>query len=138
MTAFRALTLPTAVLVAAALAGCAAVGTNFAGKPNPERVAGEAVSSESGIEASWFYRGAEIAITVWGSSSCPVSGHWIHVVEPAGEGNTVSIDMNPVPDGPCTTDHVPHTTLFYTPGAITTAEPLRIQILGEELVLPVK
>lgn len=125
-------------MLALSLAGCAAQGTNFAGVPNAERVVGETVTSDSGIEASWFHRGAEIAITIWGSSTCPVSGNWIHVVEPRGEGNTVSIDLNPVSDGPCTVDYVPHTTLFYTPGAVTTTEPLRILVAGEELVLPVK
>lgn len=149
MTRSRPLAALLFALAALSLTGCAAQGTHFAGVPNPEHVVGETATSDAGISASWFVRGAEIAITTWGSSTCPVSGNWIHVVKPRGEGNTVSIDLNPIafdgpapdgpaPDGGCTADRVPHTTLFYTPGAVTTTEPLRILIAGEVLVLPIK
>lgn len=135
----RILTVSMIGFLAVALAGCAAQGSSFAGLPDEESVAGESELGDSGIQAFWLHEGTEIAVALWGSSTCPVIGSVIHVVEPKHEGNTVSIDTNSIPDDKvCTRDYVPHTTVFYTPGAITTTEPLTIQVLDQEITLPAK
>jgi hypothetical protein len=89
--------------------------------------------------AIWWAEGGQIAVTISGSSSCPVVGKAIRVLEPAGEGNRVAIDLVQRPeDEICTMDFVPHTTLFWTPTDVTTIEPLIVEVAGFEVEVPVK
>ncbi|WP_382303868.1 hypothetical protein [Herbiconiux sp. UC225_62] len=122
------------------LAGCTVTGPteNFSGLPDEEHISQESEGGDDGLQAFWLEEGDSIAIAISGSSTCPVIGGHISVVEPAGEGNTVAITTMPVSDGPCTMDFVPHTSVFWTPSRVTPAEPLTIQVDGREVVLPVK
>ncbi len=92
-------------------------------------------------ETSVFYLdyGDRLAVVTWGSSTCPVVGSDIEVVEDANSGNSVRIETVEIPaDAICTSDFVPHTTIFGTPENLTTTKPLNVEINGEEIVVPVK
>lgn len=132
-------TLPV-LAVSLLLAGCTVTGPteNFSGLPDEEHITQEGGSEEDGLQAFWIEEGDQLAITISGSSTCPVVGSRISVVEPKGEGNTVAISTRPLPDQPCTMDFVPHTSMFWTPSKVTPAEPLVIQVDGREITLPVK
>ena len=96
-------------------------------------------SSEDGPVVVWWADGGQLALTISGSSTCPPIGDQIRVLEPAGEGNRVAIDLVERPENEvCTMDHVPHTTLFWTPTTVTTTEPLLVEVAGEEIEVPVK
>lgn len=99
----------------------------------------EAPSSEDGPVVVWWADGGQLALTISGSSTCPVIGDTIRVLEPAGEGNRVAIDLVERPaDEICTMDFVPHTTLFWTPTTVTTTEPLVVEVADAEVTVPVK
>ena len=133
------------IVAAVAMVGCAALlsgctggsAENYPGLPPKSEVA-QSSSADSGIQAFWLDEGAEIAVAIWGSSTCPRVGNSIEVVKEAGKGNAVAIGVAPVPNKPCTADLVPHTTVFGTPGQITTTEPLEIRVLDQVVVLPIK
>lgn len=95
--------------------------------------------SEGEARAIYLEDGGRIALVLWGSSTCPPVGTSMTVVEDAEAGNSVRVDLASIPaDRPCTADFVPHTTVFWTPVDITTTQPLRITVGGEEVILPVK
>lgn len=133
------LVLATAVAASALLlTGCSVTPT----APNaeypgfPEGV--EAEGAEGEPQAAWLDYGQKIAITLFGSSTCPPIGNKITVLEEAFEGNAVGIELEPLPDRPCTMDYVPHTTVFWTPEDVTTTEPLLIAVQDQLIVLPIK
>lgn len=104
---------------------------------------GAAEEEEHAVEgetsAVWLQQGAKLAVTTWGSSTCPVVGTDIKVVEPAGEGNTVEIVTKEYADDQvCTMDFVPYTTVFWAPTDVSATEVLIVQIQGEELEVEVK
>lgn len=136
----RRFVLATVVAASALLlTGCAAIGNtptgNFAGAPENVEIDGDFTGAPV---ASWQQYGQKIAITLFGSSTCPLVGSTINVVKKAEDGNVVSIDVAPLPDRPCTMDLVPHTTEFWTPENITTTQPLEIQVLDQKVILPIK
>jgi hypothetical protein len=89
--------------------------------------------------AIWWAEGAQLAVTISGSSTCPVVGSQVRVLEPAGEGNRVAVDLVQRPENEvCTMDFVPHTTLFWTPTDVSTTEPLTVEVSGYEVTVPVK
>lgn len=91
------------------------------------------------LSAVWLEHGAKLAVTISGSSSCPEVGRRIRVIEPAGEGNRVAVDLVERPvDEICTMDYVPHTTVFWTPLDVTTTEPLVVEVAGERVTVPIK
>ncbi|WP_139416302.1 hypothetical protein [Agromyces laixinhei] len=99
----------------------------------------EAPSPEDGPVVVWWADGGQLALTISGSSTCPEIGDQIRVLEKAGEGNRVAIDLVERPaDQVCTMDLVPHTTLFWTPVTVTTTEPLVVEVFDTEVTVPVK
>ena len=122
------------------LTGCAPVPNtptaDFPGFPEGVDVESDAPTGEP--QAAWIGIGNKIAITIFGSSTCPFVGSAIHVEKQAGEGNAVSIEVPPLPEQPCTMDLVPHTTEFWTPQDVTTTEPLEITVLEQTIVLSTK
>jgi hypothetical protein len=87
----------------------------------------------------WWADGGQLAMVFYGSSTCPTVGEEVRVLEEAGEGNRVAIDLVQRPDDEaCTMDFVPHTTLFWTPYDVTTTEPLTVEVAGYEITVPVK
>lgn len=102
------------------------------------------------IRAAWLEQGGKIAVTTFGSSSCPIVGTGIKVVEPAGQGNVVEVSVVQTGGEICTMDFAPHTTVFWTPMNITTTEELTVRATGAvgqgeneqqfdaEVVVPVK
>ncbi len=131
----------TALAFAFVLTGCTMTGptTNFSGLPDEEKLVHELEPSDSGLQAFWMQEGSQIGVAISGSSTCPVIGSDIKVIEPRGEGNTVEITTVPQPaDQVCTMDFVPHTSVFWTPSDITTAEPLTVRVGDEEVEVEVK
>lgn len=91
------------------------------------------------LSAVWLEQGGKLAVTISGSSSCPNVGRQIRVLEPAGDGNRVAVDLVERPDDEiCTMDYVPHTTVFWTPLEVTTTEPLVVEVAGERVTVPIK
>jgi hypothetical protein len=133
------------------LSGCnppSSPAESYPGEPVVEHVVeedeeGAAEEEEHAIEgetsAVWLQQGAKLAVTTWGSSTCPVVGTDIKVVEPAGEGNVVEIVTKEYPeDAVCTMDFVPYTTEFWAPTKVSATEVLTVRIQGEELEVEVK
>ena len=145
------------------LSACSASGNaaeNFSGLPVAEEAAPIDVDPEEGGELDdpaeeeeeghsfeetdepqlvWWEEGAQLALVVYGSSTCPTVGKEIRVLDKAGEGNRVAIDLVQRPDDEiCTMDFVPHTTLFWTPVDVTTTEPLVVEVAGYSVTVPVK
>jgi hypothetical protein len=90
-------------------------------------------------EVVWWEEGAQLALTISGSSSCPVVGEKIRTLDEAGKGNRVAIDLVQRDENEvCTMDFVPHTTLFWTPADVTTTEPLVVEVFGTEVTVPIK
>ena len=107
------------------------------GEPEPELEEVEVPEGEP--HAVYLDYGDRMAIVLWGSSTCPPVGSHIVVVEDQFNGNAVRLEVAEIPaDQICTADLVPHTSVFGTPQSVTTTQPLRIDIDGEEIVLPVK
>ncbi|WP_133161096.1 hypothetical protein [Microterricola pindariensis] len=136
----RRLVLATVVAASALLlTGCAPIGNtptgNFPGFPEGTEPSGD-VTGEP--QAAWVSEGDKIAITLFGSSTCPYIASTINVVKKADEGNAVSIEVPALPDQPCTMDLVPHTTEFWTPQDVTTTKPLQITVLDQTIELPIK
>jgi hypothetical protein len=129
------------LLLVAALAGCSTNGTaqqNFSGLPPDDVVSQSSEVTNEGLQAFWLEDGAEIAVSIPGSSSCPTIGRDLVVVRAAGDGNVVSLQTEPPKSGPCTQDISPHTTTYYTPGPVTTTRPLTIIVGAHKVVLPPK
>jgi len=83
--------------------------------------------------------GDRLAVVTWGSSSCPLVGTDIVVLEDANSGNAVRVELEEIPeDAICTADIAPHTTVFGTPENTTTTQPLRVEVGDEEIIVPVK
>ncbi|WP_448005962.1 hypothetical protein [Agromyces bauzanensis] len=96
-------------------------------------------AAEDEVQAAWLQQGGQIAVTIPGSSTCPVVGSDIRVVDKAGEGNRVAVDVvERDEDEVCTTDLVPHTTVFWTPAYVSTTEELTVEVVGETVTVPVK
>lgn len=139
-----------AVVGALSLAGCASPTAveDFSGLPSVP-VAAEGEEAEPELEeldvpegetsVVYLDYGDRLALVTWGSSTCPVVGTDIVVVEDANSGNSVRIETEPIPDDAiCTADLVPHTTIFGTPENTTTTKPLLVEVNGEEIEVPVK
>lgn len=139
---FAAAALASVFLLAACAPGTGPA-DEYAGLPvseHEEEGAHEETENEEGEPvAAWVGQGGQLAVTLWGSSSCPQVGRDIRVIEPAGQGNTVAIDLVERPeDEVCTMDFAPHTTVFWTPLEVTTTEPLKVQVAGSTVTVPVK
>ena len=106
------------------------------GEDEPE----EEVAVPTGDEPFVIYLndGGRLAITLWGSSTCPVVPTELRVTAEAGEGNAVEAILPEPPDGPCTMDFAPHTTVFSTPADVTTTEPLEVTIGDQTVTVPIK
>lgn len=122
-------------------------GETAADDANADAEEGEEEAVDQGpLAAAWLEQGGKIAVTVWGSSSCPIVGTGIKVVKPFGEGNTVEVAVEQRGGEVCTMDYVPHTTVFWTPMNVTTTEDLTViatgkvgdQQLEQQVVVPVK
>jgi hypothetical protein len=130
-----------ALAFALVLTGCTLPGpsSNFPGLPDEEQIAQESEADDSGIQAFWLEEGDSIAIAISGSSTCPVIGSRLNVIEQAGEGNIVEVKPEAQPaDQVCTMDFVPHTTTFPTPNDVTTTEPLVVRVGDKEVTVPIK
>lgn len=138
---FVAVAAASVFLLSACNPGSGAV-EDYAGLPVSDHAGdaeGHEGEAEDGVQAVWLEQGGKLAVTIPGSSTCPVVGSRIHVLEEAGEGNRVAIDVvERDEDEACTTDLVPHTTVFWTPVHVTTTEELTVEVVGETVTVPVK
>ena len=95
--------------------------------------------TEGETSAVYLDNGDRLAVVTWGSSTCPLVGSSISVVEDANSGNSVRVEVEEIAaDAVCTSDFVPHTTVFGTPENTTTTKPLNVDVDGEQVVVPVK
>lgn len=107
--------------------------------PAEEEVEGPTFEESDQPQVAWWEEGGQLALVIYGSSTCPTVGQEIRVLEPAGEGNRVAIDLVQRPDDEvCTMDFVPHTTIFWTPVEVTTTEPLVVEVAGFDVEVPIK
>ncbi|MFE5671045.1 hypothetical protein ACFQ58_05475 [Agromyces sp. NPDC056523] len=163
----RRLFLASAAVVSALLlAGCAPGSgpvEDFPGLPvidEEEEAAGDAEDTEQGGETEteteegsaeevpepsgdepfvqYLQDGGRLAITIWGSSTCPIIPTELRVTAEAGEGNAVEAVLPEAEEGPCTMDFVPHTTVFSTPADVTTTEELEVTVGDAVVTVPVK
>jgi hypothetical protein len=164
----RRLMLASAAVVSALLlAGCApgpGPVENFPGLPELDEqgvAAGDAEDTEQGGETEteaeegsaeeapepsgdepyvqYLQDGGRLAITIWGSSTCPTIPTELRVTAEAGEGNAVEAVLPETDDDrPCTMDFVPHTTVFSTPADVTTTEELEVTVGDAVVTVPVK
>ena len=115
---------------ALSLAGCASPTAieDFSGLPQVPVAQAAGAEEEAGAELEelevdegetvvvYLDYGDRLALVTWGSSTCPVVGSDIVVTEDQHSGNSVRIETVPIPDDAvCTSDFVPHTTIFGTP-----------------------
>lgn len=102
-------------------------------------VEGPAFEDSDQPQVAWWEEGGQLALVIYGSSTCPTVGKEIRVLEEAGAGNRVAIDLVQRPDNEvCTMDRVPHTTIFWTPVEVATTEPLIVEVAGYEVEVPIK
>ena len=106
------------------------------GEEEPEEEVAEPTGDEPYV--IWLRDGGRLAITIWGSSTCPVVPTELRVTAEAGEGNAVEAVLPEQPNRPCTMDFVPHTTVFSTPMDVTTTEPLEVTIGDAVVIVPIK
>lgn len=140
---FAAAALASVFLLAACSPPTSAA-ESYAGQPQiedplEENETPEPESPEGEPQAEWLQQGGQIAVTLYGSSSCPQVGTDIRVLEPAGQGNSVEIEVAEIPeDQICTADFVPHTTVFWTPQNVSATEVLTVHVADTEIEVPVK
>ncbi len=142
-------TLRRAALAVAALASVLVLSACAPGKTSVEHYPGLPPVSEDADApeapandqtaplAQWLEQGGKIAVTTFGSSTCPPYGTGIEVVEPRGVGNTVEVAIRQW-EASARWTSCPHTTVFWTPMNIATYEPLTVLVEGQEVTVPVK
>ena len=124
-----------ALLVAGvALTGCTAHATKPAEEYNGEPKGVDAPASSAGgaAWATWMQDGGQIAIVLYGSSSCPPRVASIAVTS----HSTVTATLAPAPGGVCSRDYAPHTTIFPTPSGVKTTSAVQIVLPDATLTLP--
>lgn len=144
-TAQRLALVGLAVVAAVSLSGCSGTPsgavTNYSGWPAVS-MPGEGGSGEladGSPHAVWLDNGEKLAVITYGSSTCPLVGSSIDVVQDANNGNVVKVNLAAIPsDKACTLDLVPHTTEFWTPQRVTTTQKLTVQVNGSTVTVPVK
>ncbi|WP_448811048.1 hypothetical protein [Agromyces bauzanensis] len=138
---FAAAAVASVFLLSACNPGGGAI-ENYSGLPVSDHAGdaeGNEGAAEGAVSATWLKQGGQIAVTIPGSSTCPVVGSDIRVLDEAGEGNRVAVDVvERDEDEVCTMDLVPHTTVFWTPVTVTTTEELTVEVVGESVTVPVK
>ncbi|WP_350349090.1 hypothetical protein ABIQ69_03905 [Agromyces sp. G08B096] len=138
----------TSVFLLAACAPPKSLVESYPGEPRVEHVVEEdeeAAAEEDEHPAAdgepsavWLGQGGQLAVTLFGSSTCPPVGTRISVVEPLSEGNIVEIETKDYGDGMCTADLVPYTSVFWTPMNVGPTSPLTVRVAGTEIEVPVK
>ncbi|AMB57582.1 hypothetical protein [Microterricola viridarii] len=130
-----ALTVVVGISACASTAGSPTGGTigasdDYAGLP--EGLDGLPQNPSGDPQLYWLKNGAQIAITLWGSSTCPPI---VESLTPTS-ANAFTAVQAPLPAKPCTRDLVPHTTVFKTPSDTTTSSDVTIVLDGTSLTLP--
>lgn len=88
--------------------------------------------SDQYVAAAAWTTGGELAITTWGSGSCPYLVESLDVVGP----QQLRAVIEPSPDGPCTTDFGPTTSVVRLPAGINASQPIQLEVRAAELQLP--
>ncbi|SDS09475.1 hypothetical protein [Microterricola viridarii] len=98
----------------------------------PEGMVGLPQNPSGEPQLYWLQDGAQIGITLWGSSTCPP------IVESLTQtsSNAFTATQAELPAKPCTRDLVPHTTVFTTPSDTATSSDVTIVLDGTSLTLP--
>ena len=135
-TAARLLPAIAAVAAAAALAGCTGSPNrpveDYAGEP--KGVQPPASSAGGASWAVWLADGDQLAIVLYGSSTCPPKVQNVT----ASSATEITATLAPAPGGICTRDFVPHTTVFGTPDRITKTGEVTVVLPDTRLELPAR
>lgn len=135
-TATRLLPAAAALAAVVALAGCSATPskpvTDYSGEAKGVRA--PASSAGGASWAAWLNGGAQFAIVLYGSSSCPPKVANIA----ATDDHTITATLAPAPGGICTRDYAPHTTVFTTPDRITKTAQVSVVLPDATLTLPAR
>jgi hypothetical protein len=91
----------------------------------------ETGSDQPVAAAAWTTSG-ELAITTWGSGSCP---YLVESLEVAGPQQLHAV-IEPIPDRPCTMDLGPMTSIVRLPAGVNPDQPIRLDVRDAELLLP--
>ncbi|WP_223692206.1 hypothetical protein [Leifsonia poae] len=122
------------VALALVLAGCSTASSrplnDYSGEP--KGVEAPASSAGGAAFAVWLKDGAQFAVALYGSSSCPPKVASVSVTA----SNQLKATLEPAPGGVCTRDYVPHTTVFATPSGISTTSDVTIKLPDSTLTLP--
>lgn len=144
-TAQRLALVGLAAAAIVSLTACAPVGnaavTNYSGWPavSMPGEGGSGTLADGTPHAMWLGEGDKFAVITYGSGNCPNVGTTVDVIAPAGQGNAVKVNTEDQAKMPaCTMDLVPHTTEFWTPQNIATTEPLKVEVNGSTITVPVK
>ena len=123
-----------AVIVLAALAGCSTSVSHPVDdyKGEPKGVVPPASSAGGAAYAVWLKSGAQFAIVLYGSSTCPPTVATVETIA----SNQLKATPAPIGDGVCTRDYVPHTTVFATPSSVTSTSDVTIKLPDSTLTLP--
>ncbi|NEN04622.1 hypothetical protein G3T36_01930 [Diaminobutyricibacter tongyongensis] len=123
-----------ALVVLAALAGCSTSMshpvTDYKGEP--KGVVPPASSAGGAAYAVWLKGGAQFAIVLYGSSTCPPTVASVETIA----SNQLKATPAPITGSVCTQDYVPHTTVFATPSSVTTTSDVTIKLPDSTLTLP--
>jgi hypothetical protein len=134
--AARPLAALAAVAVVAVLAGCGSAPgrplEDYAGEP--KGVDAPASSAGGASWAAWLEDGAQFAIVLYGSSSCPPKVQNINTTA----DDTITATLAPAPGGICTRDYVPHTTVFATPDRVAKGAEVKVVLPDTTLTLPAR
>jgi hypothetical protein len=123
-----------ALIVVAALAGCSTSMSHpvddYTGEP--KGVVPPASSAGGAAYGVWLKSGAQFAIVLYGSSTCPPKVATVETIA----SNQLKATPAPIADSVCTHDYVPHTTVFATPRSVTTTSDVTIKLPDSTLTLP--
>ena len=121
-------------VVTVALTGCTTHAIRPAEEYNGEPKGVDAPASSAGgaAWAAWMRNGGQIAIVLYGSSSCPPKVASISV----SSASELKATLAPAPGGVCTRDYMPHTTIFPTPSGLKTTSDVSVVLPDATLSLP--
>ena len=122
------------VVVLAALAGCSSSVSHPVDdyKGEPKGVVAPPSSAGGAAYAVWLKNGAQFAIVLYGSSTCPPKVAMVETIA----SNQLKATPAPISGTVCTQDYVPHTTVFATPAKVTTTSDVTIKLPDSTLTLP--
>ncbi|MGO4535936.1 hypothetical protein [Leifsonia sp. 2MCAF36] len=134
LTRPRALSAVAALAAVAVLTGCGTQPSrpleDYSGEP--KGIEAPASSAGGASWAAWLEDGSQLAIVLYGSSTCPPKVQNVT----ATDERTIRATLAPAPGGICTHDFVAHTTVFGTPDHVAKTGQVKVVLPDTTLTLP--